>query len=201
MSACPSWSRLVAHRLAGPDAEPPAGWTEALEHLETCAACRAEAYAVDPALVFRRLPEVPVGAEDVAAMRAGVETLRRAKRIEAGAETSSRAAARAAEKPPAGDAAAWKRLAAAAVLATALLAVHGPRAGGPPAEPPPPSPTPAVATDAGLEPYFAADGEILDLWASLPVAVDDVDYPIASVYHIDDEELDVMMVVGDGLDV
>lgn len=192
MSVCPSWSRLVAHRLAGPAAEPPAGWTEALEHLETCSVCRADAYAADPTLAFRRLPEVPVGAEDLAAMRAGVETLRRAQRVEAGAEPAGEATA--------GDAAAWKRLAAAVVLVAALLAVHGPRPAGPPAGP---VAGPASAAGFGLESWtgHALDGEILDLWASLPVAVDDVEHPTASVYHIDDEELDVMMVVDDGFDV
>ena len=199
MTDCPSWRRLTAHRLAAPDAEPPAGWEAALEHLEGCSACRQEAYAADPSLAFRRLPEVPVGAEEVARMRAGVDALRRAQAVDYRADRVAGAAA-----APSRAAGGWKRLAAAAVLVAALLAVHGSRPFDPAATSRAGAVEPALPADAALDPWTGGAGiepEILELWASLPVAVDDVDHPTASVYHIDDEDVDVMMVVGDGLDV
>jgi hypothetical protein len=49
--SCPSWSTLVVHRYRRLGEEP-AGWQEALCHLETCERCRREALLADPTLLF-----------------------------------------------------------------------------------------------------------------------------------------------------
>lgn len=50
----------------------------ALAHLDGCAACAALGPSLDPLLLFRRLPQAGVTAEDTARMREAVAVLRRA---------------------------------------------------------------------------------------------------------------------------
>jgi len=111
--SCPDWSALATWR-ASRDGQEPAGWQDAVSHLDTCGRCRGEALAADPTLLFRRLPALGVdaldrGAEDdeVAAMQQAVAAMRTASRL---------------EREPRRSAAGlnWKRWAAvAAVTATA----------------------------------------------------------------------------------
>ncbi len=96
--SCPDWRRL--ERLVRPDlaaaapaadgmpgASPAAAvrWQEALRHLDGgCPRCWQEAVAVDPTLIFRRLPAVELPpaqeAEEVAAARLAVAAMRTASR-------------------------------------------------------------------------------------------------------------------------
>lgn len=99
--SCPDWRRLdpAAHALAAPaapaalDALDAIGalhavrWREALSHLETgCPHCWREALAVDPTLIFRRLPAPELTAaqeaDEVEAARLAVAAMRTASRME-----------------------------------------------------------------------------------------------------------------------
>ena len=191
--SCPRWDRLVAFRYEGSEAQEPAGWQEALEHFDSCAACRDAAIAADPSLAFRRLPEVTLGADELASLRSGVDALRRANRIETSA--LGRAGTGRAPRHPirrlgrglraVGPAAG--RLAAAAILAGALLSVVPDGLAGRPAGAPL---TPQV---------FQAQIDTATI--GLVLAGDDIESPNASVYHIDDDEIAITMVVDPDLDV
>ncbi|HYL06292.1 MAG TPA: hypothetical protein VE075_09645, partial [Thermoanaerobaculia bacterium] len=88
VSRCPDWRRLdPADRDAPGSPHAAARWREALHHLDGgCTRCRQEALAVDPTLVFRRLPAPELGpaqeAEEVAAARLAVAAMRTASRLE-----------------------------------------------------------------------------------------------------------------------
>jgi len=192
---CPDWTLLAAHRLAdAPEAAEPANaaaWGEALDHLEACPECRRRAVAADPTLVFRSLPAWEPDAAEVDAMRAGVAALRRAHRVAPGGERPLEARApfrRAALRERTG----W-RMAAAAGLASALLSV------APVVERLPGDPAGSAARTGRLTGAGVPIAAFLDD-PNLP-AVDDIENPRASVYHIDDEEVGVVMVVDAGLDV
>jgi len=132
--SCPAWEPLVAERERDPAGEP-AGWGEALEHAETCPDCRRRALALEPTLVFRRLPSPSSGEADVVAMQAAVAALVRARRIE-GLEAAPRRAG-------------WRRAAIAAAGLVALVLQAGPR---PPAAPAPET----AAAEAGAPSLVAA---------------------------------------------
>jgi hypothetical protein len=108
--SCPDWTTLAAYRRERRGVEPD-GWPGALEHFDSCSACRREALTADPTLVFRRMPEIamtPAGeADEVESMRRAVAAMRTASRIEASQRSSS----------------SWRRWAAAAVLAVAALSL------------------------------------------------------------------------------
>lgn len=182
---CPDWRALVAHRK-DPLSEEPAGWQEALAHLDGCPVCRREAPAADPTLLFRRLPALDMGAAaeaaEVESMIQAVATLRTARRLET-PERASRAA--------------WKRWSAAAALATVALSLgagHGLRR-----EPtvslsslPVPSRSGTVVP-AAVSPRFASD--------QVPV-VEELNRPAARVYQMDGgKNLSVVMIVDERLDV
>jgi hypothetical protein len=105
--ACPDWRRLAGHRRELGGAEPE-GWGAALAHLAGCRLCRGEALAVDPTLIFRRLPELSLEgdalAAEVAALQQGVATLRAASRLQQEPRRFARASG-------------WKSWAAAAAVA------------------------------------------------------------------------------------
>lgn len=73
---CPDWRRLVAARERGAG-EDPAGWREALEHLEACPRCRRAALEADPLLALRGLPEPALEADEGRRMVAATRALRR----------------------------------------------------------------------------------------------------------------------------
>ncbi|HEX9731333.1 MAG TPA: hypothetical protein VGG06_05010 [Thermoanaerobaculia bacterium] len=75
--SCPDWSTLTARR--DQDGEGELLWEHALEHLDGCGRCRAVAFAAEPALVFRRLPQLTAGAEEVRDMQRAVASMRRAQ--------------------------------------------------------------------------------------------------------------------------
>lgn len=118
--SCPNWSALAAHRndprRFRRETEPE-GWPEALAHFDSsCSACRRQALAADPTLVFRRMPVAELSPaqemDEVAAVRQAVAAMRTASRLEA-LDTRPRPA----------SFSGWKRWAAAAVLAAASLSI------------------------------------------------------------------------------
>lgn len=195
---CPDWTRLTAHRLADPAtaaARVPEAWGAALDHLDGCPECRRRALAADSTLLFRSLSDWKTDAAgEVDAMRSGVAALRRAHRVTPRSEVEP---APAGADPDGsdrstGDRNGW-RAAAAAVLAAALL-----------------SAAPAVRQTAGDAPRAGVVPGATGADQAVPVAylddptlstVDDIEHPTASVYHFDDEEVAVVMVVDAGLDV
>jgi hypothetical protein len=93
---CPDWRRLdpaVRDASGAPGAPSRAvdavRWQEALSHLDSgCPRCWQEALAVDPTLIFRRLPAPELApareAEEVEAARVAVAAMRTASRLDAG---------------------------------------------------------------------------------------------------------------------
>lgn len=178
--SCPDWNLLTAHRREGAESGEPAEWPAALDHLERCASCRDLALVADPTLIFRRLPDAAADDDTIADMRAGVAALRRAGRI---AEPARAPEGRARWARPASW---WGRAAAAAVLAGGMLGLQpGFEA---------PSPSEDARRSSAVPPMAWLDESGLD-------AVDDIENPTASVYHFDDDDLAVVMVVDAGLDV
>ncbi|MES1241821.1 MAG: hypothetical protein ABUT39_09405 [Acidobacteriota bacterium] len=199
--SCPDWTALTAHRRDR-DAIEPAGWSEALAHLDGgCSLCRRQALAADPTLVFRRLAAVPAVSmtpvqerSEVEAVRAAVAAMRTASRLdslEARPRTSS----------------VWKRWtmgALAAALALAAVTIPG-GPGGPASKP---APSKKAAADAAIfregrvdvGPYdgLVAAAQQADL--EEPV-VEGVNLPDARVYHMSGEGLSVVMVVDESLDI
>ena len=87
--SCPDWRALCARREAGPTDGPSPRrgaseieWRAALEHLDGCDDCQSEALAADPTLLFRRLPAIATGTEEVEAMQRAVASMRRGEKIE-----------------------------------------------------------------------------------------------------------------------
>lgn len=80
--SCPDWFSLAEPR--DEDAE---RWQDALIHFDSdCPRCREQALDAEPTLLFRNLPEIEIGAEDIAAMQQAVATLRRGREVEAPSE-------------------------------------------------------------------------------------------------------------------
>jgi hypothetical protein len=170
-TSCPDWNALVALRERE-DADP-AGWTEAVAHLDACPRCRPRAMAADPLLVFRRLPgaELPETGEraEAEAMIQAVAAMRTAKRMESRRSFAG-----------------WRRWAAAAVLALASLAVGRDRS---PAISTPGPAALAPAAAAVAPPAAPGTGATLE-------ALDG-----SSVYQIDGQDLTAFVIVGNKVDV
>lgn len=79
--SCPDWQSLCAWR-ADETSEAPPGWQAALEHLDGCSSCQADALDADPILLFRRLPGLEAEAGEVEAMQRAVASMRRNQSIE-----------------------------------------------------------------------------------------------------------------------
>lgn len=175
--SCPDWKALVRAREAGGD-DPP-GWRRSLEHLAGCESCRGEALEADPTLLFQHLPEVRVGAGEVAAMRDAVATLVRARRLAASVPAA----------PPARSSSRrWRRPAAAAALLAAALSLS-------PAIPPPGNAGQATAAF----PELAATPR--GSTAPTHALVEELDLPDARVYQLAREDLSVVMIVDPSLDL
>ncbi|MFL6237732.1 MAG: hypothetical protein ACJ76N_31740 [Thermoanaerobaculia bacterium] len=168
--SCPDWQGLVAAR-EGAEAEP-AGWAEAMAHLDACPRCRREALAADPLLVFRRLPvlEMPEGDEraEAESMRQAVAAMRTARRLE--------------PRQHAG----WRRWAAAAVLAIASLSVSWDKA---------PRPEPEPVALKAAEPAPAAQRP------AVPAALEALDGSDARIYQMNGQDLTGFMIVDNKVDV
>lgn len=75
------WRALLERHDADPAEDFP-GWRDALHALDHDPRAREEAEAIDPLMIFRRLPEPEVDADEIAAMKAAVHSARRARAIE-----------------------------------------------------------------------------------------------------------------------
>lgn len=170
--SCPDWTALAAHRHERWAVEPD-GWQTALEHFDSCPACRREALAADPTLLFRKLPEIatPAGEEaEVRSMRQAVAAMRAASRI----ESSQRSFA------------GWRRWAAAAVLAVAALSLG--RDG-------------AYRLDhAAMLAVSAAPAWAQPVSGPEPPLHEGLDLPGARLYQHDQKELRVLMVYDESFD-
>jgi hypothetical protein len=166
--------RLVEHR-SRPELDPPAEWAEALGHLEGCTACRERAFALDSSLLFAAQTPLPVGDDEVAAIKANVHTLVRAR----AAESHSRR---------------WRRTlgrfaaAAAAVALLVLMPTHTSRQPGS-------APESAQLVPAPLAP---AGGLAAD--APAPV-IEPLDLPAARIYMLGERDLPIVWVVHESIDV
>lgn len=179
-----AWSALLEHRFAeGPE---PAEWPESAAHLDGCPACRRIALAIDPTLVFQRLPEPAAQATtDVEAMRQAVAGLRRARALGVAAPEAAEVGSLVA-----GGRGRLLRAAAAAALVIGLGSQLPLVRRETVATVPAPSPL-AVAADTTLG--GATDG-------SLGVS-GDVGRPSARVYQIAYRDVAVVMVVDKSLDL
>ena len=187
---CPDWRTLTAHRHAR-EALEPAGWPEALAHLDGCPACRRAALAADPTLAFRCLPGLPAlpaesEAREIESMRQGVAALCAARRLEAPRERG-----------------AWKQWAAAAGLAAAALCL-GSAPGLPhaPAVPAPSVPALAGARSAAAVVPLAPTPRFASEPVPMPPMVEELNRPAARVYQMDGgKNLSVVMIVDERFDV
>lgn len=178
-ATCYDWPELTAHRRR-PQAEEPAVWRQALAHLDDCPACRRAALAADPTLLFQRLatPEradrnsdIDERSEVEAALQA-VSALRAARRVEGRRSGVRRVSG-------------WARWAAAAGLALLALSLEtqGPGAA------------------------FAPDGAAPSLVSRLPrpprqpITAAAAGQAGARIYHLDGDDLSVVMIVDESLDV
>lgn len=181
--SCPDWSELARDRRCDDAATPnePSAWRAAVEHLDVCDECRDDALAADPALLFRRLPTMEADAATIEEMRSGVAALRRAQRLTGTVETA------AAPERGHGLHRWWGRAAAAAILAAGLLGFR-----------------PDVR-DVSRMPSETRSVEapvpLAQLEASAVSTMDEIDRPNASVYHFDEDDLGVIVVVDADLDV
>ncbi len=192
--SCPDWRQLAAYRHEGPQTTEPAGWQEALEHLDRCPACRQSAVHADPTLLFRRLPglaaEMSAGEEaaEVESMRQAVAVMRTARRLEPPSERSV-----------------WKHWVAAAALAAAALSLgagHGLHRG--PAGPTTLGNALALAVPAlPAGPQVSAAAAGAPRFVSEPVPmVEELNRPAARVYQMDGgKNLSVVMIVDERFDV
>jgi hypothetical protein len=137
---CHDARRLLEQGDAAPETERDA----ALEHLDRCAECAAMGPSLDPLLLFRRLPELEVSANETARMREAVAVLRRAPGGIAPTEPAP---------PRAGLA---LRLAAAIVAAGGLWLAPGPLDSTLPGEP-----APAALADAVVLPEYLPSVETI----------------------------------------
>ncbi len=187
VQACPDWRQLAAARDASPGE--PAGWNEALRHLDDCPACRRAAVEADPLLAFRRLPAPALAADEVEAMRLRVAALRGAARVAppAPAATPLRAAALGLAPPLRTLRALPLRQLAAAVLVLAAVLAGGNRAQHQPA-----------ATRAAA--VVSAGARLDAALASEPV-LDELDQPFDHVVQWNGDDLSVVLVVDERLGV
>lgn len=174
--SCPNWPRLLTDRERAERAgvESPSGWRAAVEHLRSCAACRANAVELDPTLLFVAQPALEVGEDEIDTIRANVRVLRRA---------------RAKERATAAPRRRLGRIAAAAAVGALmlLLPTHTSRPPVPVAVLPAPSPTPFVNGAT------SSDGPA-------PL-IEPLDLPLARIYQLGEEDLSVVMVVDESIDV
>lgn len=187
-SAHPDWTALMAARDGGDD---PAGWSDALDHMDACEPCRRQALSLDPLLVFRRLgPATAVATvpSEADSMKAAVAAMRRARRVES---TDT-----AAGHPSAATWTSWRRIAAAAVLVASL-------AGGSTLLLNPLSPDgvpsgtngSAGVTTSAVVPLSSGVGQ------DAPPLLENLDRPDADVVQFGGEEMAVVMILDAGLDV
>lgn len=176
--SCPDWRALSAAREADPAAELPA-WEEARRHAAHCARCRQAALAAEPLLLFARLPERRVSADEIGDMQAAVSALVRAGRVAQGGSRRAPAARRLSGRLSA-------TRAAAALLVCSLVAFSGA-----------PRTRPSVGAMLAAGDFGAAPGEILPVGS----VVEEIDRPGARIYELPQADMAVVMIVDASLDV
>lgn len=208
MKTCPPWPSLLDHRF-DPSLPEPAGWDEALEHLDSCPECLEEAESIDPTLMFRHLPAPVLDDQEVADMKRAVHTLRTSSALQ---QPSAGERLRVGVRRLAGGldprhTAAW-RVAAAALLAAGITA----GVAIPPESAPSGDALPAIGgtaeiltrtDDLPLWAYGGAEEADLGTGQDGPV-VEGVVSPEARVYSFPaspDEQVAVVMVIDPTLDV
>lgn len=167
--SCPDWRALADRRETDPDEAPE--WQQALSHLDDCPACQDAASAVEPTLLFRRLPTFESGNDEVEAMKRAVASMRRGQTIERQ------------HKPPTRS---WLRAAALAAVLLGSLMLRG--AGSPPS-----STEPAVIAAP------AAAASAIDL-RRLPL-IEAVDPTYGSIIQVVDDDISLVLVVRSEIDV
>lgn len=172
-TSCPDWRSLCErHEIANDDSP---DWLAALRHLDRCPACQNTAPAFDPTLMFRRLPALEVGRDDVEAMKQAVAGMRRGQTIER--RTSS-------ARP-------WLRAAAVAAVLLGSLMLSGARDLAPQIVPE------ASVPEVGMTPKAVASE--VDLWR-MPL-IETIDPSYSSLIQVDDDDLSVVLVVSPDVDV
>lgn len=182
--SCPDWNALITHRDTR--GEDPAGWSEALAHLEGCSGCRPLALTLDPTLVFRRMAAPRVSEEDVESMLHSVRALRRAQELAPLPAASGLDGLR--HRP---RLVAIGRLAAAVALVAVGLTLGPTQSLGPMG-----SSRTAPPVVAAVESFAAGDAELVE-----GSYIEDLDLPDARVYQLAAEETQVVMIVHPSLDL
>ena len=177
--SCPDWTALTAHRHDGGrnhrGGVEPEGWNEALAHFDGgCQLCRKPALKSDPTLVFRRLAQVPAATMTEAQERAEVDSVIQAV---AAMRTASRLEKGSRRGVLAGIGG-WKRWSAAAALALAALTI----------------PSDDARRVAQLRANLVEEQAVLQA-GSAPTLGGEVD-----LYHLDDQEIAVVMVIDESFD-
>jgi len=233
--SCPEWRRLDPAARDAPAASASATkvleaarWQEALRHLESgCPRCWQEALAVDPTLVFRRLPAAELGpaqeAAEIESARLAVQAMRTASRLEH-PPLAARRSRRALHALPSHHAARWAL--AAGLTAMALVfgsAGHTGHTGSSwrAAQVSPPGTAAASVADlassdfadrggAGLAAptrFIRADSPAALGAVTLPASsrpspsIEGLSRPEARVYQLDGPHMSVVMIVDAKLDV
>lgn len=190
---CPDWRRLVAARERGAG-EDPAGWREAVVHLEACPRCRRAALEADPLLALRDLPEPALEADEGRHMVAATRALRR--RQAATVRWRRRAAA----------AVAVVTVAAALAVGSGVLERGGEttrtaRGASENVTPAEDAGDLASTTDTTTGARRRAARETASASTSSMPSVLDLDQPTARVYEVTDADLAVVVVVDGELDL
>ena len=170
--SCPDWQTLCRRHETERDETPE--WRAALTHLDECRACQDAAPAFDPALLFRRLPALEVGHDDVEAMKQAVAGMRRGRTIERRVSPWTRY---------------WRQAAALAAVLLGSVLLKG--AG---VEAPATGTTSAVSSQAA--PRAAAD---IDLWR-MPL-VETADPTYGSIIQVVDDDISLVLVMPSETDV
>ncbi len=190
--SCPDWQAVCRRHEAAPDdakrrfadakrrvADDAPEWRAALRHLDECPACQAAAPSFDPTLLFRRLPALEVGRDDVEAMKQAVAGMRRGQEIEHRGSSA---------RP-------WLQAAAVAavLLGSLMLRGAGPRDG-----------VQTLPQGDGLEVAAPAASLVppeseIDLWR-MPL-IETADPAWGSIIQVVDDDISVVLVVADEVDV
>ncbi len=180
--SCPDWKTLVQTRDAlGRD---PASWGDALAHLEDCPHCRKTALACAPSLLFRRLPQVALGADGIADMKRAVAVMRRTAAHQQAAQQGSHG--RRFDSP-------WWRAAAVVAMLIALGLLQGTVQISPSLKP---APTPTAAALEETSPASPEGSESFAAFSPQPL-VEDVQTASGTVIQLVDAQIDLLVFLSD----
>lgn len=178
--SCPDWQDLCRRHEVTLDDTPE--WRSALEHLDDCTTCQADAPTFDPTLLFRRLPTFEVGGDDIASMKQAVASMRRGQTIEQRQRPRMRS---------------WRNAAAFAAVLMGSLMLRG--AGSMPSSAPNDDASDtrsAIAAPVTAEPNVMSD---IDLRQIPLVETNDPNY--GSIIQVVDDDISLVLVVPSGIDV